>query len=54
MIQLKDILYINKCNKKLKGTYKGMIEMLQDRIQFREFGEFCRKESCVENIVIIK
>jgi len=51
---LKDILYINKCNKKLKGTYKGMIEMLEDRIQFREFGEFCRKESCVENILFLE
>jgi len=38
----------------LKGTYKGMIEMLEDKIQFREFGEFCIKESCVENIVNIK
>ena len=28
-----------------------MIEMLEDKIQFREFGEFCIKESCVENIV---
>jgi len=25
--------------------------MLEDKIQFREFGEFCRKENCVENIV---
>jgi len=51
---LKDILYINKCNKKLKGTYKGMIEMLEDKIQFREFGEFCIKESCVENILFLE
>jgi len=51
---LRDILYINKCNKKLKGTYKGMIEMLEDKIQFREFGEFCIKESCVENILFLE
>jgi len=51
---LKDILYINGCNKKLKGTYKGMIEMLEDKIQFREFGEFCRKENCVENILFLE
>ena len=28
--------------------------MLKDRKQFTEFGVFCAKENCVENIVIIK
>jgi len=27
--------------------------MLEDKILFREFGEFCRNENCVENIVKI-
>ncbi|ORX77380.1 hypothetical protein BCR32DRAFT_248001 [Anaeromyces robustus] len=46
-----DIVHVNKCNKNLKATYKGMLEMLEDRVQFREFGEFCRNENCVENIL---
>eukprot|EP00833_Pecoramyces_ruminatium_P000956 jgi/Orpsp1_1/1174988/evm.model.c7180000052222.1 len=48
---LNDIIHLSKCNKKLKSTYKGMLELLEDRIQFREFGEFCRNENCVENIL---
>jgi len=31
-----------------------MIKMLEDKVQFNEFGEFCIKENCVENIVIDK
>jgi len=30
-----------------------MTDMLKDKIQLREFGEFCRYENCVENIVSI-
>ncbi|ORX83628.1 hypothetical protein BCR32DRAFT_266852 [Anaeromyces robustus] len=51
---LNDIIYLNKCNKNLKGTYKGMIEMLENKILFREFGEFCRNENCVENILFFQ
>jgi len=48
---LKNILYIKKCNKNLERTYQGMIKMLNDKVQFNEFGEFCIKENCVENIL---
>jgi len=51
---IKDILYINKCNKNLKGTYQEMIEMFANKILFREFGEFCRNENCVENILFLQ
>jgi len=27
--------------------------MLEDKVLFREFGEYCRNENCVENIVNI-
>jgi len=50
---LKNILYINKCNKSLERTYQGMIKMLNDKVQFNEFGEFCIKENCAENILFI-
>jgi hypothetical protein len=48
---LRDIIHINHQNKNLKSTFKGMLEFLEDKIQFREFGEFCRNENCVENIL---
>ena len=53
-MKLRDIIHINHQNKNLKSTFKGMLEFLEDKIQFREFGEFCIKENCVENIVIIR
>jgi len=51
LTMVNEIIHLNKCNKNLKSTYKGMFEMLEDRVQFREFGEFCRNENCVENIL---
>ncbi|ORX43668.1 hypothetical protein BCR36DRAFT_360904 [Piromyces finnis] len=51
---LKDIIHLNNRNKILKATYEGMIEMLKDKVLFREFGEFCRNENCVENIIFVQ
>ena len=53
MKQLRNILYVNKYSKNLKRTFQGMIELLENPVQFREFGEFCINENCPENIVII-
>jgi len=48
---LTDIIHINKCNKNLKVTFNGMIELLNDKVLFREFGEYCRNDNCVENVL---
>ncbi|ORX83629.1 hypothetical protein BCR32DRAFT_326305 [Anaeromyces robustus] len=31
-----------------------MMEMLEDDLLFREFGEFCRDENCIENILFYR
>ncbi|ORX84865.1 hypothetical protein BCR32DRAFT_291034 [Anaeromyces robustus] len=51
---LKDILHVTECNKNLKVTRAGMDEMLYDKVLFREFGEYCRNENCVENILFLQ
>jgi hypothetical protein len=51
LTMLKDIRHIDKRNKDLKVNYQAMTDMLKDKIQLREFGEFCRYENCVENIL---
>lgn len=48
------LFYIERTMKNIDKTTEGLKKVLEDKILFREFCEFCKKDCCVENALFYK